>query len=51
MSSETSVMRRLLGSQETGLVIVVALVIVLLTTLAGSHFDRLTNSTVNNFFV
>lgn len=50
MSSETSLVRRLLGSQETGLVIVVALVVVLLTALAGSHFDRITNSTVNNFW-
>jgi ribose transport system permease protein len=50
MSSETSVARRLLGSQETGLVIVVGLVVVLLAALAGSHFDRLTNSTVNNFW-
>ena len=38
MSSENSLARRLAGSQETGLVIVVALVVVLLTVLAGSHF-------------
>jgi ribose transport system permease protein len=50
MSSENSLARRLLGSQETGLVIVVALVVILLTALAGSHFDRITNSTVNNFW-
>jgi ribose transport system permease protein len=31
-------------------VIVVTLVVILLTTLAGSHFDRITNSTVNNFW-
>jgi len=50
MSSENSFVRRLVGSQETGLVIVVAIVVVLLTALAGSHFDRITNSTVNNFW-
>jgi ribose/xylose/arabinose/galactoside ABC-type transport system permease subunit len=50
MRSESSLVRRLLGSQETGLVIVVVLVLVLLTALAGSHFDRITNSTVNNFW-
>src|SRR5689334_2559019 len=50
MSSENSLVRRLVGSQETGLVIVVALVVILLTALAGSHFDRITNSTVNNFW-
>jgi len=49
MSADQSFGRRLLGSQETGLVIVVALVVVILTALAGSHFDRITNSTVNNF--
>lgn len=50
MTSEQSFARRLLGSQETGLVIVVALVVVILALLAGSHFDRVTNSTVNNFW-
>jgi ribose transport system permease protein len=50
MSSENSLARRLLGSQETGLVIVVVLVVFLLTVLAGSHFDRITSSTVNNFW-
>jgi ribose/xylose/arabinose/galactoside ABC-type transport system permease subunit len=50
MRTENSLARRLVGSQETGLVIVVALVVVLLTALAGSHFDRVTNSTVNNFW-
>jgi ribose transport system permease protein len=39
----------MLASQETGLVIVVALVVVMLTLLAGSHPDRLTGTTVNNF--
>jgi len=50
MSSENSLARRLIGSQETGLVIVVVLVVLLLTALAGSHVDRITNSTVNNFW-
>jgi ribose transport system permease protein len=39
----------MLASQETGLVIVVALVVVTLTVLAGSHADRLSGTTVNNF--
>jgi ribose transport system permease protein len=42
--------RRLLGSQETGLVIVVTLVTLMLTALAGSHVDRNTGEQVNNFW-
>ena len=42
--------RRILGSQETGLVIVVVLVTLSLTLLAGSHLDRNTGVTVNNFW-
>ncbi len=42
--------RRLAGSQETGLVIVLALVTVALTVLAGSHVDRITGAVVNNFW-
>ena len=42
--------RRLLGSQETGLVLVVLLVTILLTALAGSHVDRRTGEVVNNFW-
>src|SRR3712207_2346004 len=42
--------RRLLASQETGLVIVVALVTVALVALAGTHVDRLTGETVNDFW-
>ena len=42
--------RQLLGSQETGLVIVVTLVVISLTTLAGSHADRMTGEVVNNFW-
>jgi ribose/xylose/arabinose/galactoside ABC-type transport system permease subunit len=42
--------RRILGSQETGLVIVVVLVAIALTVLAGSHPDRTTGATINNFW-
>ena len=41
--------RRFLESQETGLIIVVALLVIALAALAGSHADRLTGATVNNF--
>src|ERR687885_923593 len=44
------IVRRMLGSQETGLVIVVALVTITLTALAGSHLDRRTGEMVNNFW-
>src|SRR6187200_968284 len=42
-------LRRLFASQEIGLVMVLAVVIVILTALAGSHPDRQTGATVNNF--
>ncbi|GAC1516254.1 MAG: hypothetical protein NVS1B4_10280 [Gemmatimonadaceae bacterium] len=42
--------RRLAGSQESGLVLVVVLVTIVLTALAGSHADRLTGHVVNNFW-
>ena len=42
--------RRLIGSQETGLVIVLVLVTVALTLLAGSHVDRTSGVMVNNFW-
>ena len=42
--------RRIAGSQESGLVIVVVLVTIALTALAGSHVDRLSGNTVNNFW-
>src|SRR6476619_6941806 len=45
-----SFFRKLLGSQETGLVIVLAIVTIGLTMLAGSHADRQTGATVNNFW-
>jgi ribose/xylose/arabinose/galactoside ABC-type transport system permease subunit len=41
---------RLVGSQESGLVLVVALVTLSLALLAGSHPDRLTGAAVNNFW-
>ncbi len=43
-------LRKLLGAQETGLIVVVVLVAVLLTSLAGSHADRLSGELVNNFW-
>ncbi|HEX4684654.1 MAG TPA: ABC transporter permease [Gemmatimonadaceae bacterium] len=49
MTSTPGLGRRLLASQETGLVIVVALVVVMLAALAGNHADRLSGATVNNF--
>ena len=49
MSAASAVARRVLASQETGLVIVVAALVVVLSALAGSHADRLTGATVNNF--
>lgn len=42
--------KRLLGSQEAGLVLVMALVTLGLTLLAGSHADRQTGHLVNNFW-
>jgi ribose/xylose/arabinose/galactoside ABC-type transport system permease subunit len=45
-----SFIRRLAGSQETGLVIVVILLTITLTVLAGSHPDRATGQMVNNFW-
>ena len=44
------IVRRILGSQESGLVIVVVLVAIALTVLAGTHPDRTTGATINNFW-
>src|SRR5256885_783414 len=49
MTAATSLARRFLASQETGLVIVVTLLVIALTALAGSHADRSTGASVNNF--
>jgi ribose/xylose/arabinose/galactoside ABC-type transport system permease subunit len=45
-----SAVRKILGSQETGLVLVVVVVTIVLTVLAGSHADRVTGQMVNNFW-
>ena len=42
--------RRLLGSQEVGLLLVVIVVCVVLAALAGSHVDRRTGEVVNSFW-
>ena len=42
--------RRVFGSSETGLVLVIALLTILLVALAGSHIDRRTGEMVNNFW-
>jgi ribose transport system permease protein len=44
------IVRRPATSQEAGLVLVVVLVTVALTALAGSHLDRRTGEVVNNFW-
>ena len=45
-----ALLRRVMNSQESGLILVVVLVAVLLTVLAGSHIDRRTGELVNNFW-
>jgi ribose transport system permease protein len=42
-------LRRLISSQESGLVVVLALITVALTMMTGSHVDRLTGRVVNDF--
>jgi len=49
-SRTPAIVRRLLASQETGLVIVVTLLTITLIALAGSHIDRRTGLEVNNFW-
>lgn len=39
-----------MSSQESGLLLVVLLVTVVLTVLAGSHVNRVTGEVVNNFW-
>ena len=41
--------RKILASQQAGLVLVIVLLGTVLTLLAGSHVDRLTGQPVNNF--
>ena len=43
-------LRRLFASQEIGLVLVLVAVVIILTALAGSHPDRQTGESVNNFW-
>jgi ribose/xylose/arabinose/galactoside ABC-type transport system permease subunit len=42
-------LRRLLASEQAGLVLVIVALDTILTALAGSHVDRLTGTEVNNF--
>jgi ribose transport system permease protein len=49
MRQAGSVLRRLLSSQEAGLVVVLAILTVALTVLAGSHVDRRSGEVVNDF--
>src|ERR1700738_2639491 len=42
--------RRIAGSPEIGLVIVVAMLTAVLALLAGTHLDRVTGAAVNNFW-
>jgi len=46
----SSLLKKLLGAQETGLIIVLAVLAIALTVLAGSHVDPRTGQTVNNFW-
>jgi ribose transport system permease protein len=43
-------LRKILASEQAGLVLVILILGILLTALAGSHDDRLTGAEVNNFF-
>jgi ribose transport system permease protein len=45
-----SILRRLISSQEAGLVVVLTIATIGLTLLAGSHVDRRTGEVVNDFF-
>ena len=46
----SSLLKKLLGAQETGLVVVLVVLAIGLTVLAGSHVDPRTGQTVNNFW-
>jgi len=43
-------LRKLLASEQAGLVLVILILGILLTALAGSHVDRLSGTEINNFF-
>ena len=45
-----SLVRKLLGNQQAGLVLVIVLLAVVLAVTAGSHVDARTGATVNNFY-
>jgi len=45
-----AIAQKLVGSQETGLVVVLALLAVALTSLAGTHIDRQSGELINNFW-
>lgn len=45
-----SYLRRVLGVQQLGLVLVILLLTIVLTAFAGSHFDRRAGEVVNNFW-
>jgi ribose transport system permease protein len=49
MNTRTRWGRRLLGSPQAGLLLVILVLAALLTAFAGTHTDRLTGQTVNNF--
>ncbi|MGB8225775.1 MAG: ABC transporter permease [Sedimentisphaerales bacterium] len=50
LSSLKKISQTLLAKQQSGFIIVILLLAVILTALAGSHVDRTTGKTVNNFF-
>jgi ribose transport system permease protein len=50
MARLMSVLRRLLRSQQAGLVLIIVGLLVALSLAAGSHVDEATGRTVNNFF-
>jgi ribose transport system permease protein len=50
MARLMTVLRRLLRSQQAGLVLIIVGLLVVLSVAAGSHVDQSTGRTVNNFF-
>ena len=48
-SGSAKKLQNLLGRQQSGLVIVILILVVILTALAGSHIDKTTGKTINNF--